>query len=201
MTRAGRPSRRSRDSASATRENRARPALFRELEQFDFLELVLADDAAGVAPGGAGFGAEQDVQAQVVAERIGVQGFVAKQAADALPPSEITKIGAFDRRNMSAANLGSWPTPVKERVIDQHGRLVLGVAADGVRLEEAGQARSRRAPRPRVHGQARAGNFRGAGQIETLAASPIFSSAVSGEIQFAGAPGRHLDVGGCPAAW
>ena len=96
-----------------------------ELDQFDLLKLVLANDAARVLACGSGFGAEAGRVGRKADRKPGfVEDFVAIEVGDGNlgggdepvvvvlnSPRATASRSASEQRKRSSANLGSWPVP------------------------------------------------------------------------------------------
>ncbi len=169
----------------------------REFEHFNFLELVLALQAARVFSGRAGFGAKAGrPRAELDGELIGVERFVAIEASELdLGCRRQPKVRAFEVKHVGC-KFGQLAHAGESRGVYDERRENFGVAVCGVRVEkERGKGAFETRAEAAIDREPRAAHFRGALEIEDPGALGDFPMRARLEIKFwRSAPAAHFDV-------
>ena len=184
-----------------------------ELDQLDFLKLVLANDAARVFAGGSGLGAkagrvgrEADGQARFVEDFVAIEIGDRNLGGGDEPVVVVFEFAAADRLRVGIGaaekvfgKLGQLAGSEQALAVDHEGRQHFGVAVLlRVQVEhEADEGPFEPRARAHVDGEARAGELGGAFQVENAERFAEFPVRLGFEVE-AGfrAPGFYGDVVG-----
>src|SRR5216683_1381035 len=169
-----------------------------ELEELNFLELMLAENAAGVLSGGASFGAEASGPGgDADGEFFFGDGLVAIEIVELdFRSRREPEVGVLDLEKISG-KFRQLACAGERRGVHQEGRQDFRVAMlAGVDVEEKiGEGAFESGAPPFVNSKARAGDFRGGGEVEDTGALTDFPMRLGSEIEFGWrAPAANFDI-------